>query len=87
MCRSPWPGPSRRNTLLPLSPLPPVTAHLMGLHSAIKMLQQQLITLQQLMGRVNSGERGAGGRDTPAGPRPPGGLQVPLHSALGARQA
>jgi len=28
----------------------------MGLHSAIKMLQQQLITLQQLMARVNSGE-------------------------------
>jgi hypothetical protein len=28
----------------------------MGLHSAIKMLQQQLVTLQQLMARVNSGE-------------------------------
>lgn len=34
----------------------PVTAHLMGLHSAIKMLQQQLLTLQQLVARVNSGE-------------------------------
>ncbi|GBF99695.1 COP9 signalosome subunit 6 [Raphidocelis subcapitata] len=33
-----------------------LTAHLMGLHSAIKMLQQQLVTLQQLMARVNSGE-------------------------------
>ncbi|KAI8474994.1 MAG: COP9 signalosome subunit 6 [Monoraphidium minutum] len=33
-----------------------LTAHLMGLHSAIKMLQQQLLTLQQLMARVNSGE-------------------------------
>lgn len=33
-----------------------VTAHLMGLHSAIKMLQQQLLTLQQLMAKVNSGE-------------------------------
>ncbi|KIZ02037.1 COP9 signalosome complex subunit 6 [Monoraphidium neglectum] len=31
-----------------------LTAHLMGLHSAIKMLQQQLLTLQQLTARVNS---------------------------------
>lgn len=33
-----------------------LTAHLMGLHSAIKMLQQQLMTLQQLMAKVSSGE-------------------------------
>jgi hypothetical protein len=41
----------------PLAPAGAVTAHLMGLHSAIKMLQQQLLTLQQLVARVNSGGR------------------------------
>jgi hypothetical protein len=41
----------------------------MGLHSAIKMLQQQLVTLQQLVARVNSGAGGGRGSGRVVGPR------------------